>query len=624
MFYPTLSFVVLRRWCVLLGALLLLAPRAHAASDQLKDQPSAFLQSYTGGPVDWMPWGEAAFARAKTEGKPVLLVIGSFTSELSRAMNRQTFSNKETAEFLNSSFVCILVDAKERRDVASLYSQYLQDVKQLTGLPMNLFLTPELKPFDGANYLPPTEEWGKEGFSTVAKRAAAGWKADPAAQRAKADEAVATVTSAQPIDPSNAVAASDLKQVLADATEAWRARFDATNGGFSEPPKYPEPELLRFLLRDPAAKEMALTTLRAIAAGAVRDPLDGGFFRYAVDAEWRHPYFQKTLSDQARLSLAFLDAAKLTGDALFGDAARGALNYALNQLRASNGDFASAEDATLEAATNAHLWTLSELQDVLGDAAAKSFAATYSVTAAGNIPADAFPGVTTTGKNILYRAPTAAPGIEETSLKDSAAKLLAKRIQRSAPSRDDAATAATHGLLLEALSTAGAQLKDAALTKAAQQELSFITTKLVAADGSVKRFADRPLPGAPEDYAFLFKGLTAYSGAVSGDAKAGTLASAVLKRMNADFWNAKTGRYFTTTAAESTGLWARVVAPVNTQADLPTIESALLGALTSNPSADSSTTELITALRGNASADVRDSAEVARGDLLLSLRSDAP
>ena len=195
--------------------------------------------------------GRRGIARAREEQKPLFVAIGTFTSELSRAMARQTFSNAETAAFLNDAFVCVIVDAKEQPQLTALYQTYIQTAKQLRGLPLNIWLTPELKPIEGANYLPPTEEWGKEGFSTVAKRVAAGWKADPAVQRAKADEAATMVVDAQPTvrpEPANAGA---IETLLGEAKEAWRARFDATNGGFGDPPKHPEAELMRCLLIDP-------------------------------------------------------------------------------------------------------------------------------------------------------------------------------------------------------------------------------------------------------------------------------------------------------------------------------------------------------------------------------------
>ncbi len=600
-----------------LAALLAATLSTHAASP-IATESSAFLRSYADGPVNWMPWGEPAFTRAKQEQKPVLLVIGSFTSELSRAMHRQTFSNAETAAFLNDTFVCILVDAKEQREVTALYQQYLQTVKQLSGLPMNLWLTPELKPFDGANYLPPTEEWGKEGFSTVAKRAAAAWKADAAAQRAKATEAVTTVVAAQPTTAAEAVDAAAITRLLTDAKEAWRARFDAANGGFGDPPKYPEPELLRYLLRDPASQEMALTTLRAVINGAVRDPLDGGFFRYAVDAEWRHPYFQKTLADQARLALALLDAAKLTDHAQFAEAARGALHYALTQLRTKEGDFCGAEDSTPDAVTASYFWTVAEIRDVLGEAFAKEFSSAYSVTAEGNIPADAFPGATTTGKNILYRATPAPNAATEKSLQASSTKLLAKRQSRASALRDDNATSGTHGLLLEALSRASLQLQDPQLTASAKDEYAFIREKLLLPDGGVRRLAGRSVAAATEDYGFLIAGLLEYD-TVAKDSGAAALAEKLLNAANTHFWSEKTGRYFAVGPTPDQGTWARVVYSTPGPADLPSTEATLLRALESHPAAKSSA-DLVAALRRTIAADVKDAGEVARGDLLLSLQ----
>ncbi|MEO6004410.1 MAG: DUF255 domain-containing protein [Opitutus sp.] len=593
------------------------------AAGQLKNEASAFLRSYADGPVDWMPWGEAAFARAKSEQKPVLLVIGSFTSELSRAMHQQTFSNVETAAFLNSTFVCVLVDAKERRDVTALYQQYLQTVKQVNGLPMNLWLTPELKPFDGANYLPPTEEWGKEGFSTVAKRAAAGWKADAAAQRSKADDAVASVVAAQSTTAPEPTDDAAVTQIVADATEAWRARFDATNGGFGDPPKYPEPELLRYLLRDPASKELAVTTLQSVIKGALRDPLDGGFFRYVVDAEWHHPYFQKALADQARLALALLEGAKVTGDTQFSDAARDALQFCLTQLRTKDGDFAAAEDSTPEPIAAGYLWTFDEIRTALGEAAAKEFSAAYSVTAEGNIPADAFPGATTTGKNILYRSTVALSPTPAKSLRESAAKLLARRQQRLAPLRDNGATAGMHGLILEAFSRAGAQLSDAQLTAAARDEFTFVQQKLIKTPGHLRRVAGQEIDGAAEDYVLLARGLAAYS-AVGKDPKAATLATALLETANTDFLDPKTGRFFATSAGAQPGMWARVTSPTVARADLPAPESVLLTAISDLSPAQNGKPELTATLLAAVSADVKEAAEVARGDLLLSLRPSAP
>ncbi|ACB75604.1 thioredoxin domain-containing protein [Opitutus terrae] len=601
------------------AALLVLAllPPAFAAGNALADAPSALVRRQADSPVQWHSWGDAAFERAKKEDKPVFVTVGMFTSELTRAMARQSFANADAAALLNENFVSVYVDAKERPDVAALCQHYLQNVKQLSGPPMNLWLTPELKPFEGANYLPPTEEWGKEGFITANKRVAAAWKADPAAQRRKADEALATLKDAQPAAATAAPTAEETSRLLTEAATLWRDRFDAAHGGFGETPKQIEPELLRWLLRTEATREMALKTMQALINSAVRDPLDGGFFRYAVDAEWKQPYFQKLLSDQPRMALALLDASAATGDARYAAAAQGALTYALERLRLPNGDFAGAEDATAEAATMAYTWSADELRDLLGDAPAEEFMRLHGATAAGNIPEDAFPGVATKGRNILYRAvPLPASGPEPATLA-AADKLRQGRHRRAAAERDDGSPSGSHGLMLTALARAGAELKDAGLARAAKDEAAFIRDHLRAKDGSLLRLAGRTVSAAPSDYALVIEGLRTFAHTTSDDAAEKT-ALDLLRIANERFWDAATHRYFVV-SADTPGAWARVYSPVSSAGDPPSAEPAMLLALTAAKLDDAAARELAGQLAGTIAKDIKDSAEAPRGDLLLAL-----
>lgn len=589
------------------------------AATQLEKHPSALLQSHATGPVDWLPWSEAALQRAQHDQRPVFLAVGLFTSELSRAMSRQSFSNAEVGALLNENFICILVDAKEHPDVAALYQNYLQAAKQVSGPPMNLWLTPELKPFEGANYLPPTEEWGKEGFITVSKRVASAWKTDATAQRRKADEAVATVEAAQPQGPAPAIDATQIDALLKESGDLWRARFDAANGGFGEAPKHAEPELLRFLLARDDTRDMAVTTLQMLVDGALRDPLDGGFFRYVVDPEWRQPYFQKLLVDQPRIALALLDAARVTGETRYADGARGALHYALDRLALPGGDFAAAEDVSSEAATNGYFWTLGELRDALGETIANEFAPLYGVTEAGNIPEDAFPGLTTKGKNLLRRAePIPATGVEK-SVSKAAAKLRSIRDQRVTALRDDGSPSGTHGLLLTALARAGAELKEARFTAAAKAEVAFIRERLLDKNGGLLRLAGRAVPASPADYALVIEGLRIYA-ALTKDAKAEQLALDLLRAGNAQFLDATAGRYFVVPAG-APGFWARVYSPIPSAGEPPTAEPAMLSALTVAPAQDGATKELAAQLLRTVAADIKNSPEAPRGDLLLSLQS---
>lgn len=562
----------------------------------------------------WTAWGDAAFARAKQEDKPLFVALGFATSELSRAMARQTFANPDTAAFLNENFVCVLVDAKERPDLVALYQSYTSAVKQLSGLPLNIWLTPELKPFEGANYLPPTEEWGKEGFLTVAKRAAAGWKADPAAQRAKADEAIATVLAAQnnPDASADAIGQKEMVRLLAENREAWQARFDSANGGFGDPPKYPDPELLRFLLRDPSTREIAVATLRALCNGAIHDPLDGGFFRYAVDAEWRQPYFQKSALEQARLALALLDAHQIAPDAQFADAARGALNFVLERLALGDGEFAAVEDATAENVIAAHLWTPAEIQDVLGQKDAAEFNRVFTITAEGNLPVDAIPGVTGAGKNLPRRSVAFGDAAAEKALAASGAKLLAKRLARAEPARDDAAVSGAHGLLLAALSRAGAELSEPRFSDAAKAQFAFIRDRLIAPDGSLHRFAGRDLPAAPLDYALVIAGLNAFA-AASDTSAASSLASRLTAAANARYWDDAPHAFAAVAPNHEAAFWFRPRPAAFGAGELVSVEAALLPAISSS--------ELKIKLARTIAAEIRDAIDAPRGDLLLALDS---
>lgn len=591
------------------------------AAETLRDQPSVFLRQHEADAVRWMSWGDAAFARAKNEQKPVFLAIGLFTSELSRAMSRQTFSNPETAGVLNENFICVLVDAKEFRDLTQLNLNYLGIAKQLTGLPMNLFLTPELKPFDGANYLPPTEEWGKEGFGTVLKRALGSWKADPAIQRTKADDAVAAVEAAQHVPSPSAVDAKAGFALLKEATAAWKSRFDATNGGFGDPPKYVEPELIRFLLRNAATRDVALRTLGAAMHGGIRDPLDGGFFRYALDAEWRQPYFQKNLVDQPRIALAFLEAAKLSNEAEYAEVARGALLYAAQQLGTTAENAPAAEDATADTLVESYLWTLDEIKTAVGLKNGAEFATDYGASAEGNLAADAIPGVTTAGKNLLRRVTPQKDAAAELSLSEAAAKLLELRKQRPAPVRDNAASVGTHGLLLAGFAQAGAQLKDARLAAAGRAEFAVIRDRFISSDGSLRRLPGSRALATADDYAAVIAGLLTY-GSTMNDSEASDLAAKLTKELIQRFWDAPAARFFATGPKDGEhGIWARVHFAAPGAGEPASAESLLLLALAEHKAADAASRELSDSLARGVAADIKEAAEVARGDLLLAFQA---
>lgn len=291
--------------------------------------------------VNWRNWDEAGLTAARSAGKSVYVFVASDLSELSRTSEREIFGRAETVEWLNANFTCLRVDADAQPEVAAYAQHFINSARQLKGWPVHLWLTPDLQPYEGANYLPPTEEWGRPGFLKSARGALEAWTQDPARVRAMAEEAIAQMSA----PPPAASGPIDLEARLAKATAAWVAAADLKHGGFGAAPKHPEPELIRFLLtRGPEAKLAAIAAARAIVNGGLRDQ-DGGFFRRTIDAEWREPYRQKLLVDQARIALALYDAADAAQDDSLRAAADGALRWVFAALQKGEG-FASGWDGT--------------------------------------------------------------------------------------------------------------------------------------------------------------------------------------------------------------------------------------------------------------------------------------
>ena len=532
---------------------------ASGAAPELANSASAFIRAQAQSPVNWETWNAKAFDRARTEGKPVYVFVGSFLSELSRATCQQSFTNAETAAYLNQHFTCVIVDREEQPAIAACAQLYLQTVKQKDGWPAHLWLTPELQPYDGATYLPPSEEWGGSSFNMVARQAGNAWAGNPKSCRAHASEAVSMMT-VHGAEALPGILPAALGEKLAQAAAAWRATFDAAHGGFGPAAKSPEPELLRFLLRQsPADREQALVTLKALLNGAVHDPIDGGFFRRATDSAWRVPYLQKTLSDQARVAFAYLDATQLTGDAALAGGARSALDYALGRFFLPDGGFAAAEDATSSESAGYYVWTEAEIDALLGPDTA-AFKTAYGVESAGNVSADEDPAGVFRGKNFLFRVAPTGTAAAEGKLAAALGRLHSARDRRPAPLRDDHATAGAHGLMLAALARAGVQLKEPAYLAAAARTFDAVSKQLVvSADGDVRRLRGSAAPGAPADYAALALGCREFAKAARRpDAEA--LANRLLARAGSMFFDPAQGTYLASPAVLPVGEFVRAPA----------------------------------------------------------------
>jgi len=538
---------------------LALGVSARAAAPALAGASSPFRREQAASPVNWQTWDATLPERAKKEGRPVYLFAGSFLNELSRATCRQTFANADVAAYLNENFLCVIVDRDEQPDLAAAIQYYLHTIKQQDGWPASLWLTPELLPYEGAGYLPPSEEWGKPSFLKVARQAREAW-ADPKAARTRAADAVAMMNTSPDLPPPATGPAPKREAQLAEAAAAWRATYDAANAGFGQAPKSPEPELLRFLLaRPPEDRDPALATLRAVINGAERDPLDGGIFARATDAAWKMPYFQKTLPDQARVALACLDAARVSGEPSFAQAARGALDYSLARLALPGGGFAAAEDDTTDESASYYVWTAAEIDSVLG-AESAAFKTAYAVQPEGNVSADDDPSAHFKGKNILRRATPVGDAATEAVLASAIGRLRAARDHRPAPVRCDRATAGAQGLMLAALSRAGAQLADPRFLNAAAQSFALLQKELLASpEGDVRRMRGSDAPGGPADYAALALGCREFA-RTGKHPEAEVLATRLLARATTLFYDAAHGRFLAAPATLPPGLFVRAPA----------------------------------------------------------------
>lgn len=526
-----------------------------AADKSLANSTSAFVRAQAGSKVAWQAWDSDWAERAKAENKPVFLFVGSFLSELTQAMCRQSFASAQTADYLNQHFICVLIDREERPDIAASAHFYLSIVKQGAGWPVNLWLTPELQPYEGGGYLPPSEEWGKAGFSKVVRQAAEAWKEKPGACRNQAREGLAMMKAAAASD-APAIAPGELEKKLAAATAAWRETADPNAGGFGTAPKMPEPELLRFLLRGlPADREMALTALRALRDGAVRDPVDGGFFRYATDAAWRVPYLQRTVLDQARIALAFLDAHALTHDETFASVARSTLEFALSHFGNADGSFAAAEDGTAEANAGYFTWTNAEIDAVLGKDA-EAFKRAYGVKPEGNVSPDEDPAGIFHGKNFLFHAGGADPAFDA-----ALSRLRAARDRRPALPGDDRATAVAHGWMIAALARASTELKDPRYLKLANRSFEWTRINLVATkDGHLRRWRDGGR-ASPLDYAAFAFGCREIARA--GHPYSDDIGHVLLERADEQFFDPAQGIFLCASAEPSPGVFFRAPAADN-------------------------------------------------------------
>ncbi len=480
-------------------------------TNALIHEKSPYLLQHAHNPVDWLPWGEAAFARARTENKPIFLSIGYSTCHWCHVMERESFENEEIARFLNQHFVPVKLDREERPDVDRIYMTFVQATTGSGGWPLSVWLTPDLRPFFGGTYFPPESRWGRPGFRHILEQIAAAWQA-------KREQILESSIRIQEEIQKQIVMESRNTGPSASAVERgfqqFRAIFDPRFGGFGGAPKFPRPSVLQFLLRhyrqsgNAEALRMVEETLKAMRAGGMYDQLGGGFHRYSVDERWFVPHFEKMLYDQAQLLSAYVEAFQVTGNQLHAETAREITEYVLRDMTHPEGGFYSAEDADSEDPARPghkgegafYIWAWKELEDLLGRDLAHRFAEAYGCLPGGNVHHD--PHGEFEGRNILWlQQPelAASPDIAEARRRLSEARALRPR-----PHLDDKILASWNGLMISALARAGAALNEPRYTDAARRSFEFLERALMTPDGALLRrwrAGEAAIGGLLDDYA---------------------------------------------------------------------------------------------------------------------------
>jgi hypothetical protein len=491
----------------------------HKHTNSLAQEKSPYLLQHAHNPVDWCAWNAAAFAKARAEDKPILLSIGYSTCHWCHVMERESFESEVVGKFLNEHFVSIKVDREERPDVDKIYMTFVQSTTGSGGWPLNVFLTPDLKPFFGGTYFPPDNRYGRPSFLQLLQQIAQLWHERRTEIAASADELHArleliTARAARENSPLT-------PNVLRHALEQFKEGYDSENGGFGGAPKFPQPSIPAFALRaakrfgDDAATKMVLHTCDVMARGGIHDQLGGGFARYAVDAQWLVPHFEKMLYDNAQLVHLYLDAhliaphaSRVTDHAAV---VRSTLDYVLRDMTHPEGGFYSAEDADSEGQEGKfYCWTHDELSKLLSPEEFIVATNHFGITKEGNFVDHSHPNPLP-GLNVLSIVNPNVAAADKPLLASAKAKMLAVRATRIRPHLDDKILASWNGLMLGAFARASAVLGEVKYLAAAEKNLQFIFAKLWDAESKTLfhrwREGERDDVQLLEAYAFLLDGV---------------------------------------------------------------------------------------------------------------------
>lgn len=530
--------------------------------NRLIGEQSPYLLQHAFNPVDWYPWGDEAFAKAKAENKPIFLSIGYSTCHWCHVMAEESFENPEIAAILNKWFISIKVDREERPDIDQIYMTVTQAMSGSGGWPMSVFLFPDRSPFFAGTYFPSQSKYGSPGFADILTVLHDAWENKRADLENVAGTMIKELEKVSSVKSDGVIA----KDIHEKAFTIFHDDFDEVDGGFGLAPKFPRPVVLDFLLqywhdsKNEKALDIVLKTLESMRRGGVYDHLGGGFHRYATDKKWRVPHFEKMLYDQAQLANTYLDAYLITKDKKFAKTAEEIFEYVLRDMTDKDGGFYSAEDADSLDPYNPekksegafYLWTAKDINKHLEPFDAKIFSYSYGIGPDGNVPED--PTGEFKGKNILYLAGTekeAASYLDSSlraildSTNSSRQVLLNVRDARERPHLDDKVITAWNGLMIGALARGGIILDKPEYLEASARAAQFIKSRMYTNNTLDRRYrnGESGLPGQLDDYAFLINGLLELY-TISHDPKWLDWSIELTEKKIELFWNEERGGFF--------------------------------------------------------------------------------
>ncbi len=482
-------------------------------ANRLEAEKSPYLRQHAQNPVDWLPWGNEAFERARNEDKPLLVSIGYSSCHWCHVMAHESFENEAVARLMNGSFVNVKVDREERPDVDAVYMEAVQAMTGQGGWPLNVFLTPDLKPFFGGTYWPPAPRHGMPSWPQVLQSIALAWRNERERVLQSAAELGNHMAGALQFRSSDAELS---EKILDQAVDSLAANFDEVNGGFGGAPKFPQPLNLEFLLRtfvrtgNRNTLRIVTISLDRMAAGGIYDQIGGGFHRYSVDAEWTVPHFEKMLYDNALLSRIYVNAWQVTANPRYRAVAEGILDYLLADMTSPEGGFYSAEDADSEGEEGTYyVWTPEEVHAAVDSAEAPLIAEFYGITQPGNFEGKSIPtnrtDVEVLGKH-FGRSPEDIPRVVE----EGRHSLRMARSQRVRPERDSKILTGWNALALRSLALAGRAFNRDDYLRAATRNANFLWKNLFQEGLLLHLYNEGPstIPAYLDDYAFLIEAFT--------------------------------------------------------------------------------------------------------------------